>query len=105
MKFVRLLSRIFILLSASAAFVGATDIYGRSAQINPIFLNPLENAERLHQPSAPEIGYFSQFMGYTLFFIMCTLAARTLFRMRLNPAPRGEGHPVLLDLHQKREQN
>jgi hypothetical protein len=99
MRLVRLMSRILILLLAATALIGLEEVYSRSAY--PL-TNPRLDAERRHQPSAPEVGYISQFIGYALFLTMCALGGRLVFRMRLNPAPRTDGHPLLLDLHPKR---
>lgn len=102
MKVIRLLSRVAVLLLAAAAFVGLTQVYGNST--HPALPNAFWQAERQHEPSAPNIGYFSEFVGFGIFLAVCATAGRILFRLRLNPAPRGEGRPILLNLYQARRE-
>lgn len=103
MKLSRVLSRLALLSLAAAALVGLTEIYGRSAQ--PWLPDAVAQAEKQHQPSAPEIGYFSEFFGWGMWLVICAVTGRLIFRLRLNPAPRGEGQSILLDLHRGRRES
>jgi hypothetical protein len=60
-KLVRVLSRIALLSLVAAAFVGLTRIYGSSAL--PPSPNPRWQAEHSHRSSAPQIGYFPEFLA------------------------------------------
>jgi len=95
-KVVRIFSRLMLLLFIAAAFVGLTAIYGSST--HPALPNALYQEEQRHEPSSPEVGYFSQFVGYGIMLAVFCYAGRMLFRLRLNPAPHGEGQPIVLGL-------
>ena len=98
MKVIRIFSRLLLLLLVAAAFVGLTAIYGSST--HPALPNVRYQQEQRHEPSAPEIGYFSQFVGYGIMLAVFCYAGRMLFRLRLNPAPHGEGQPIVLGLRE-----
>jgi len=100
MKLARVLPRVVILLVVAAAFVGLTAVYGNST--NPVLPDAVWQAEHQHEPSAPNIGYFSEFVGWGIWLAVCCVVGRMLFRLRLNPVPRGEGQPILLDLRPSR---
>lgn len=113
MKLLRLLSRIAVLLLASAAFIGLTSIYhGSLHSVLPEAtikdLGPAGFAryqyETRHQPSAPRIGYFSDFAAYGMLLTIFALTGRILFGIRLNSPPRSEGKPILLDLQRRRQE-
>ena len=99
MKFVRMLSRLAFLSLAAAAFAGLTGIYGGS--VRPSLPNPQVRAVRRHRPAAPEGGQFPEFAGEGLIIAIFAVAGRVVFRLRLSPASRSEGQPILLGLHQE----
>ena len=108
MKFLRVLSRLAILLAVAAIFIGWTEWhYARSG--SPALPAAIANGigtpgfakwsnEKRHQPSAPNLGYISDFAAYALSCALLALTGRVLFRLRLNPRPSSEGKPILLDL-------
>jgi hypothetical protein len=115
MKFLRVLSRIALLLVAAAVIVGLIWMhYGGAAQpvlpeatirhMGPAIFARYQEEIR-HQPSAPNVGYVTDFVGYGILLAVCAWVGRMAFRLRLNPAPRGEGQPVLLGLLQQRLQS
>lgn len=95
MKFVRVLSRLMLLLLAAAAFVGLTGIYGSSAR--PPLPNPRYLAKHRYRPTAPQA---SQFLGFVIAGIELAIFAvgGRVLRLRLSPVPPSEGRPILLDL-------
>lgn len=97
MKVARLLARCALLLVAAAALVGLTEMYGSSAK--PPLPSPRSQAERLHRPSAPQIGYLPEFIGEGLFVAIFAGIGRLVFRLRLSPASCSEKEPALLDFH------
>jgi hypothetical protein len=99
-KLVRVLSRLALLSLAAAAFVGLTGIYGGS--VRPPLPNPRWQAERRHRPSAPHVSQFPEFVGEGVVLALYAVAGRIVFRLRLSPASRSEGQPILLDLHRER---
>jgi hypothetical protein len=99
-KLVRVLSRTALLSLVAGAFVGLTGIYGGSAQA-PL-PNPHSQAERAHRPSAPQFGYFPEFLGEGMLLAVYALAGRLVFQLRLSPVSRSKEQPILLDLHRER---
>ncbi|MGA8593424.1 MAG: hypothetical protein WB676_01660 [Bryobacteraceae bacterium] len=99
MKFVRVLLRSAFLSLAAAACAGLTAIYGGSVR-RPL-PNPGWQAARQHRPSAPEVGKFPEFVGEAVTVAIYAVAGRIVFRLRLSPASRSEGQPILLGLHQE----
>ena len=99
MKFVRALSRLALLLLAAAAFAALTGIYGGS--VRPSLPNPRTQAARRHRPSAPEGGQFPELAGEGVLLAIYAVAGRVVFRLRLSPASRSGGQPILLGLHQE----
>jgi hypothetical protein len=101
MKLARVLVRLVLLSLVAAGFVGLTALYGGSdrpsAASDPVWQNG-----RDHRPSAPQVGYFSEFVGEGLLLVFFAATGRIVLRLRLNPVPRYEGQPVLLDLHRSR---
>jgi len=92
----RLLSRIALLLLAgvglaalTAAFVGA---------VQTALPNPGWQAERRHRPAAPGLIHFAEFVGALGEVALFAVGGRLVFRLRLSPAPRNEGQPILLGL-------
>ena len=102
MRVGRVISRLAILLIVGAAFVGLSAVYLRSA--DPLMPNARGQWEIRHQPSAPGVGYVVDFVGYAILLAMFAWLGRMLFRLRLNPAPRNEGKPILLALHETRRE-
>jgi hypothetical protein len=100
-KLVRVLSRLALLSLAAAAFVGLTRIYGGSVRL-PV-PDPNFQAERLHRPSAPQLGRFPEFVGDGMVLALFALAGRIIFRLRLSSVSRSDGQPILLKLHQERQ--
>lgn len=103
MKVIRVfLSRLAAILIIAAAFIAWRAIFVSLMHFmltNARWQAALEDS----QPSAPEIAYFPDFLYRAgLLALFCT-AGRLVFRLRLNPVPRGERRPMLLDLHRKRE--
>jgi len=96
-KLVRLLSRVALLLLAAAAFVELTEVYGGSVR-TPL-PNPGWQAERRHRPSAPRVSQFMEFGGAGMELALVALGGRLVLRLRLSPASRTEGQPILLRLH------
>ena len=99
MKFVRVISRLAPLSLAAAAFAGLTEIYGGS--VPPPLPNPQWRAGRRHRPSAPEVGKFPELVGEGMVLAIYAVAGRIVLRLRLSPASRGEGQPILLGLYQE----
>ena len=97
MKLLRLLSRLALLSLAAAVFVGLTAIYGGSVQ--PPLPNPGYRAAHRHPPSAPQGWRFLEFVGAGLVSAVFAVGGRIVLRLRLSPAPRSEGQPILLRLH------
>lgn len=97
MKLLRVLSRIALLSVVAAAFVGSTRIYGGS--LRAPLLSPRWQAMRRHRPSAPKVSEFPEFLGEGLQVAFFALVGRIALRLRLSPASRNEGQPILLDLH------
>lgn len=99
MKFARVLSRLALLLLAAAIFAGLTEIYGGSVRL-PL-PDPQWRAAREHRASAPEMGGFPEFVGECMLPTIFALAGRIVLRLRLSPASRSEGQPILLGLQQE----
>lgn len=96
MKFSRVLSRIALICLAAAAFAGLTEMYGPSIRFpSP---DPIEQAEKLHRAPGPRVSQFPEFIGYVFIVVFFAGIGRAL-RLRLSPAPRGEGRPMPLKLH------
>jgi hypothetical protein len=90
--------RIALLSLAAAAFVGLTGMFGRSVRL--ALPNPGWQAERAHRQSAPQGRYFfTEFGGEFILLAVCAAVGRVVLRLRLSPASRSEGQPILLDLH------
>ncbi|GEM_PF-6510934 len=96
MKFARLLLRTAILSLAAAAFVWLTGIFGDSRQISAP--NRGWQAERAHRASTPRVAKFAEFLGAGVIVAVVAAIGRIIFRLRLSPAPRNAGQPILLDL-------
>jgi hypothetical protein len=99
MKFVQVLSRLALLSLASAFFAAMTGIYGDSVR-SPL-PSPQWRAAKGHRASAPEVGQFLEFVGEGMVLVIFAVGGRIVFRLRLSPASRGEGQPILLGLHQQ----
>ena len=112
MKLVRVLSRLIALLVAVGAFVGLTAMYYEhtphvalpATTVREMGARNFERwqAEIRHQPSAPELGYFSEFVASAIMLAIFGWMGRLLFRLRLNPAPRGEGQLIFCTEHSRR---
>jgi hypothetical protein len=98
-KLVRVFSRLALLSLAAAAFVGLTGVYGGSVRV-PL-PNPGWQAERRHRPSAPHFSDFPEFAGEGMLLAFWAGCGRIVLRLRLSPASRSEGQPILLGLHQE----
>ena len=101
MKFVRALSGLGLLSLVTAAFAALTAICGNSGR--PPSPDPELQTWRQHRPSAPQLGYFPEVIGELVGVVMIAAAGRIVFRLRLSPAPRSEGKPILLGLHRGRQ--
>jgi len=99
-KLVRVLSRIVLLSLAAAAVVGLTGLYGPSVR-TPL-PGPVEQAERQHRPSGPEVSGFTEFIGYVVLFVFWVGIGRVGLRVRLSPVSRSEMQPISLNLHRGR---
>ena len=97
MRLARMLFRLVVLLVVGALFVELTAMYGRSA--HPFMPNARGQWEIQHQPPTPSVGYVTDFLGQTILLAIFAWLGRMLLRLRLNPAPRNEGKPILLGLH------
>lgn len=102
MRLARPLFRLAVLLMVGALLVELTAMYGKSA--HPFMPNARGQWEIQHQPSTPSVGYVTDFLGQAILLAIFAWLGRMLFRLRLNPAPRNEGKPILLGLHQTRRQ-
>jgi hypothetical protein len=100
-KLVRVLSRIAILSLVATALAGLTEIYGSSVQ-SPL-PDPIEQAERQHHPSEPEVSQFPEFVCYVVLFLFWVGIGRAGLRLRLSPVSRNEEQPISLNLHRRRE--
>ena len=96
MKIVRVLARTAVIALVAAAFVALTQAYGRSIQV-PL-PDPGWRGERAHRPSVPELEKFPELVGEGLVVAIYAVAGRVVLRLRLSPAPRNEGQPILLRL-------
>jgi hypothetical protein len=94
----RVLSRVAVLSLTAGVFVVLTAVYGRS--MRPVVPDRQTRAERSHRPSAPDGGRFLEFLGEGLNVTIVALFGRIVFGLRLTPASRSEGQPVLLDLRE-----
>lgn len=99
MKFIRVVSRLALLSLAAAVFAGLTGVYGGS--VRPTFPDPQWRAGRDHRPSAPEVGQFAELIGEGMVLVIYAVAGRIVLRLRLSPASRSKGQPVLLGLHRR----
>jgi hypothetical protein len=99
-KFLRVLSRIALLSLVAAAFVGLTEIYGRSVR-SPL-PDPIGQAERQHRASEPEVSQFPEFIGYVFLLVFFAVIGRIALRLRLSPVSRSEGQPISLNLRGRR---
>jgi hypothetical protein len=97
MKAVRVLSRLALLSLAAAAFVGLTDIYGRSVRL-PL-RDPHDREVRGHRPSAPEASQFPEFLAEVITLAIYAVAGRVVFRLRLSPVSLSNRQPIVLNLH------
>lgn len=97
MKFVRVLSHLALLSLAAAAFAVFTGIYGGSVR-TPL-PDPQWRAGRRHRPSAPELRKFPELVGEGMVLAIYAVAGRIVLRLRLSPASRSDGQPILLGLH------
>ena len=101
MKLVRVLSRLALLSLVAAGFAGLTEIYGGSVRSpSP---DPIEQAERQHRLSEPEVSQFPEFICYVVLFVFWVGIGRVGLRLRLSPASRSETQPISLNLHRGRE--
>jgi len=97
-KLIRVLSRIALISLAAAAFVGLTVIIFGSG--HPVLPSPGWRAERGHRQSAPQRRYFfTEFAGEFVLVAVFAAMGRVIFRLRLSPASRNEGQPILLNLN------
>ena len=97
MKLIRVVARIAVVFLAAAAFVALTRAYARSVQV-PL-PDPGWRGERAHRPSAPELHKFQELVGEVVIVAIYAVAGRIVLRLRLSPASRSEGQPILLGLH------
>lgn len=97
MKLVRILSRLALLSLAASVFVLLTGIYGSSVR-SPL-PDPRWQAGRNHRPSEPELSQFPEFIGDGMELVFYAAIGRIALRLRLSPASRSEGQPILLRLH------
>lgn len=100
MRVIRVLSRLAILSVAAAAFVALTAFCGNSVRPIP---DPQWRLGRDHRPSSPDIGQFAEFIGEAMVVGIYAVAGRIVLRLRLSPASRSEGLPILLGLHRVRK--
>jgi hypothetical protein len=104
MKLVRVgvLSRIALLSLAAAAFVGLTVVYygGSVRDHSP---DRHWQAVRRHRPSAPQVSQFLEFVAAALGLALFAAGGRIVFRLRLSPASRSEGQPIMLGLYRGRQ--
>jgi hypothetical protein len=96
MKSMPVLSRLAVISLAAVAFAALTRVYGASVRL-PL-PNPGWQAERGHRPPAPDFNEFPDFAGEGLLLIFFAVVGRIVLRLRLSPASRSEGQPLLLGL-------
>jgi hypothetical protein len=99
MKFPRVVSRLALLSLVAAAFAALTAIYGGSVR-SPL-PKPQWRAAKRHLPSAPEFGAFPGLVGEFMVVVIFGVGGRIVLRLRLSPASRSEGQPILLGLHRE----
>jgi hypothetical protein len=99
MKLIRVVARIAAASLAAAFFVALTQAYARSVRL-PL-PDPGWRADRAHRPSAPELGKIPEAIGEGVVVVICAVAGRIVFRLRLLPASRSEGQPILLGLREE----
>lgn len=97
MKLIRMVARIAVVSLAATAFVALTQTYAHSARV-PV-PDPGWRRERAHRPSAPKFGKFPEFAGEIVVVAAYAVAGRVVLRLRLSPASRNEGQPILLGLY------
>ena len=95
MKFVRLLSRLALLSLVAGVFAGLTAIYGSS--VRPPLRNPRYHAKHRYRSPAPQASQFFGFITAGIDLAIFVAGGRVL-RLRLSPAQRNEGSPIVLDL-------
>src|SRR5690348_6741132 len=95
-----LLSRLVLLLLVAGALFGLRVIYGTFVLSNARWQSEQQDSS----PYAPDVGYFPDFVYRAALLAVFCLAGRVVFRLRLNPAPRGEGQPILLGLRREDQQ-
>ena len=96
MKWANLFSRLAFVSLTAAAIVRLTEIYGGS--VRPPLPNPRSQALREHRSPAPQVSGFPEFIGEGVIVAIFAVAGRTVFRLRLSPASRSHGRPILLNL-------
>ena len=96
MKITRALPRVALLMLAAAAFAGLTGIYGGS--VRPPLPSPQWRHARWRRPSTPNAAQFPELIAEVLIVVIYAVAGRIVLRLRLSPASRGEGQPILLGL-------
>jgi hypothetical protein len=60
--------------------------------------SPQWRAGRGHRASAPEVAKFPELVGEGIVLAIFAVGGRVVLRLRLSPASRSEGQPILLDL-------
>jgi hypothetical protein len=73
-----------------------TAVYGSS--VRPPLRNPRYQAKHRYRPPAPQASQFFGFITAGIDVAIFAAAGRVL-RLRLTPAPRSEGSPIVLDLN------
>ena len=96
MKVVRVMARLALLSLAAAAFVGLTDMYGRSVRL-PL-PDPHDRAVRGHRTSGPETGNFPEYLAEVITLAIYAGAGRIVFRLRLSPVSASSRQSVVLNL-------
>ncbi len=96
MKTIRILARIGVLSLAAAGFIELTALFGDA--MKPAAPSAAWRTERRHRPSRPQASYILEFFGEGVVLAVFGVAGRVVFRLRLSPASRTKGQPILLDL-------
>lgn len=89
MKVIRvLLSWLTVVLIVAAAFIAWISIYVRFA-LHFMLANAHWQTALQDWPSAPDVAYFPDFLYRAGLLALFCVAGRLIFRLRLNPVPRG----------------
>lgn len=92
----RLLLRIVVISLAAAVFIGLIGIYAGS--LKPDLKNPYRQVSPQNRASAPQLSRWPGFIGGCILLVLCAVAGRTVFRLRLSGPSGSEDRMIFLNL-------